>query len=114
VIEHVGGFAQREAFARAVHALAPRHWVQTPYRYFPVEPHFLFPGFQFLPLTVRAGLLRRWPLVHSRPDTRERALEIALWVELLSRTELRVLFPESKIIKERIGGVPKSLIAVSK
>ncbi|HEX4789779.1 MAG TPA: hypothetical protein VH372_15020 [Actinospica sp.] len=113
VIEHVGGFAQRAAFARAVHALAPRHWVQTPYRYFPVEPHFLFPGFQFLPLAVRAGLLRRWPLVHSRPDTRQRALEIALWVELLSRTELRMLFPESKIIKERMAGLPKSLIAVS-
>lgn len=112
VIEHVGGFANREAFARAVRGLAPRYWVQTPYRYFPVEPHFLFPGFQFLPLSMRAGVLRRWPLVHSRPTTRARALEIALWVELLSRTELQVLFPESRIIKERIGGLPKSLVAV--
>jgi hypothetical protein len=112
VIEHVGGFAQREAFARAVHALAPLHWIQTPYRYFPVEPHFLFPGFQFLPLSVRAAVLRRWPLVHSRPGTRQRALEIALSVELLSRTELRVLFPDSRIVAERVGGVPKSLIAV--
>lgn len=113
VIEHVGGFAQREAFARAVHALAPRHWVQTPYRYFPVEPHFLFPGFQFLPLAARARVLRHWPLVHSRPDSRERALAVALSVELLSRTELRVLFPGSKLVTERIAGVPKSLIAVS-
>jgi hypothetical protein len=112
VIEHVGGFAHREAFARAVRALAPQHWIQTPYRYFPVEPHFLFPGFQFLPLTVRAEVLRRWPLVHSRPDTRQRALEIALSVELLSRTELRVLFPDSEIIAERVAGLPKSLIAV--
>jgi hypothetical protein len=114
VIEHVGGFAHREAFARAVRVLAPRYWVQTPYRYFPVEPHFLFPGFQFLPLSARAGVLRRWPLVHSRPDTRARALEIALSVELLSRTELRVLFPDSEIVEERVAGVPKSLIAVRK
>jgi hypothetical protein len=113
VIEHVGGFAQREAFAEAVHALAPRHWVQTPYRYFPVEPHFLFPGFQFLPLAARARVLRRWPLVHSRPESRERALAVALSVELLSRTELHVLFPGSKLVTERIAGVPKSLIAVS-
>jgi hypothetical protein len=112
VIEHVGGFANRESFARAVRALAPKHWIQTPYRYFPVEPHFLFPGFQFLPLSARAGVLRRWPLVHSRPDTRKRALEIALSVELLSRTELRVLFPDAEIIEERVAGVPKSLIAV--
>jgi hypothetical protein len=113
VIEHVGGFAQREAFARAVHGFAPRYWIQTPYRYFPVEPHFLFPGFQFLPLAARAAVLPHWPLVHSRPETRARALEIALSVELLSQTELRMLFPESRIIKERIGGLPKSLIAVS-
>jgi hypothetical protein len=113
VIEHLGGFGPRQDFARAVRGLAPRHWIQTPYRYFPVEPHFLFPGFQFLPLAVRAAVLPRWPLVHSRPETRARALEIALSVELLSQTELRVLFPESRIIKERVGGLPKSLIAVS-
>ena len=28
--------------------------VQTPYRYFPVEPHWLFPGLQFLPMGLRA------------------------------------------------------------
>ena len=27
--------------------------MQTPYRYFPIEPHWLFPGMQFLPLPVR-------------------------------------------------------------
>ncbi|HET9168060.1 MAG TPA: hypothetical protein VFN97_01455 [Actinospica sp.] len=114
VIEHVGGFAHREAFAGAVRELAPRHWVQTPYRYFPVEPHFLFPGFQFLPLAARAEILRRWPLVHSRPDTRQRALETALSVELLSRAELQLLFPDSEVIEERVAGIPKSLIAVAR
>ncbi|HEV2636209.1 MAG TPA: hypothetical protein VGX23_13735 [Actinocrinis sp.] len=112
VIEHVGGFANRTSFARAVGDLAPKHWVQTPYRYFPVEPHFIFPGFQFLPLSARAEVLRRWPLVHSRPTERARALEIALSVELLSQSELRFLFPDSKILVERVGGLPKSLIAV--
>ena len=112
VIEHVGGYANRTAFAQAVGRLAPRHWVQTPYRYFPVEPHFVFPGFQYLPLAMRARLLPHWPLVHSRPETRDRALEIALSVELLSRTELRHLFPDSAILAERIGGLTKSLIAL--
>lgn len=112
VIEHVGGHQQRARFAEAVRGLAPRHWVQTPYRYFPVEPHFLFPGFQFLPLAARAGIVRRWPLVHSRPDDRPTALRVALGVELLSRTELAYYFPHSAIRQERIGGLAKSLVAV--
>ncbi len=37
-------------------------WVQTPYRYFPIEPHWIFPGFQFLPLSARTEISRRWPL----------------------------------------------------
>lgn len=112
VLEHVGGHQRRARFAEAVHGLALRHWVQTPYRYFPVEPHFLFPGFQFLPLAARAGIVRRWPLVHSRPDDRPTALRVALGVELLSRTEMAYYFPQSHIREERIGGLAKSLIAV--
>ena len=53
LLEHVGGHAQRAALAREVRSLAPRHWVQTPYRYFPLEPHWLFPGMQF-PLEAQA------------------------------------------------------------
>ena len=69
VIEHVGGHAQRVRFADAVRGLASRHWIQTPYRYFPVEPHWLFPGFQFLPLALRAEVARRWPLAHVRSSS---------------------------------------------
>lgn len=112
VLEHVGGHERRLRFAEAVHELAPRHWVQTPYRYFPVEPHFLFPGFQFLPLAARVRLVRRWPLVHTPPEDRASALRVALWVELLSRTEMAHYFPHSTVRAERLGGLAKSLIAI--
>ncbi|GGU23661.1 class I SAM-dependent methyltransferase [Streptomyces daghestanicus] len=112
VIEHVGGHGRRRQFVAAVETLAPRHWVQTPYRYFPVEPHFVAPGFQFLPLAARARLVRRWPLVHSRPDGPESALDAVVSIELLTRTEMRYLFPRSVLLSERVLGVPKSLIAV--
>jgi hypothetical protein len=111
VLEHVGGHAQRQRFADAVHALAPRHWVQTPYRYFPIEPHWLFPGFQFLPLTIRAELSQRWPLVHTPSASRDEGLRAAMQVELLSRTELMFYFPDSTIQAERMLGAVKSLIA---
>lgn len=112
VIEHVGGYAQRQRFADAVHKLAASHWVQTPYRYFPVEPHWLFPGFQFLPLASRAEISRRWPLAPRLAATREEGVRRALSVELLSRSEMEFLFPGSAIWAERVMGLPKSLIAV--
>ena len=112
VIEHVGGHYQRQRFADMVHARAPAHWVQAPYRYFPVEPHWLCPGFQFLPLAARAFLARRWPLRPATPKSPEAALRDALDVELLSRSEMRLYFPGSRIIAERAFGLPKSLIAV--
>jgi hypothetical protein len=112
VIEHVGGHAQRLRFAEAVHKLADRHWIQTPYRYFPVEPHWLFPGFQFLPLSVRAQISHRWPLAHTRSASRNDGLAEAMSVELLSLAEMAHYFPHAEIRLERMLGLVKSLIAV--
>lgn len=112
LLEHLGGHARRREFAEIVHKLADRHWVQTPYRYFPVEPHWLFPGFQFLPLNMRAKLSRVWPLQHTRATTATTALENALDVELVGKTEMRYLFPRSDLVAEKAGPFTKSLVAV--
>lgn len=112
LIEHVGGHARRVQLAASVHRLAVRHWVQTPYRYFPVEPHWLFPGFQFLPIAARAWIAWRWRLVHTRPPNHEAALHSVMNVELVSKTEMAAYFPEAEIVHERIGPLTKSLIAV--
>ncbi|MGH8905614.1 MAG: class I SAM-dependent methyltransferase [Egibacteraceae bacterium] len=112
LIEHVGGHFRRAALADAIARLASRHWVQTPYRYFPIEPHWLFPGFQFLPLAARAWLSHRWPLMHTRAGTQASALAASLEIELLSRTEMTFYFPDSRILDERVGPLTKSLIAI--
>lgn len=112
VIEHVGGHERRQRFADAVHRLADRHWIQAPYRYFPLEPHFLFPGFQYLPLATRMHILRHWPLVTNTPADRRAAVLTALKVELPSRTEMKFYFPDSLIRAERVAGLAKSLIAI--
>ena len=112
LIEHLGGHARRCEFASVVHALAPHHWVQTPYRYFPIEPHWLFPGLQFLPQGARAWAIRRWPLSPAWPD-RAQALRDVLEVELLSQTEMNYYFPHSDIVKERVLGLTKSIVAVA-
>jgi hypothetical protein len=113
LIEHVGGHARRTEFASQVRQLAQRHWVQTPYRYFPVEPHWLFPGMQFLPAAARVKIATHWPLVHTRPAGIDEARHEVLWTELVSITEMRDYFPSSTILRERMLGLTKSIIAVA-
>ena len=113
LIEHVGGHARRQALAEQIRALAPRHWVQTPYRYFPIEPHWLFPMMQFLPVVAKRAVAYRWPLAHTRPESRAQAEAEVLWTELISVTELRSYFPKSAIRRERLAGLTKSIIAVT-
>lgn len=112
VLEHVGGHANRARFASQVRALAPRHWVQTPYRYFPIEPHWLFPGMQFLPVAVRARIAATWPLAHAPARSYREGRSSVLWTELIGIAELREYFPDSKVVHERVGGLTKSIIAV--
>lgn len=56
VIEHVGGYEDQRRMADEVRRVGTHFFVQTPNKHF-IEPHFLFPFFQFLPLAVRAHLL---------------------------------------------------------
>jgi hypothetical protein len=112
VIEHVGGHARRMQMAEVTRLLAPRHWVQTPYRYFPIEPHWVFPGYQFLPVWARARLGARWSLSWAGPVSVEANLANTLGVELLDRSTFKFYFPDAKILAERAFGLPKSLVAV--
>ena len=111
VIEHVGGHVPRGRFAEVVHRASDRHWVQTPYRYFPVEPHWVFPAMQFLPLRARAEVTRRWPLSPGRADNLPEAIANAASVELISITDMRSYFPTSRLWYERAGGLVKSITA---
>lgn len=112
LLEHVGGHERRRMLADVIRRSAPRHWVQTPYRYFPVEPHWLAPGWQFLPPAARAQVLLRWPFSHQRPEDLTTALHIVLTTELVSGAEMRLLFPDSEIWRERAGGLTKSMVAI--
>lgn len=112
VIEHVGGHWRRQAFAATVEGAASRYWVQTPYRYFPLEPHYLCPGVQHLPVSLQAGVVRSWPLAWGKGADRSRALARVMSIELLSATQMRAYFPGGTLCRERFGGLTKSLIAI--
>lgn len=111
LIEQVGGHQRCNALARVVHEAAPHHWVQTPYRYFPVEPHWLFPGMQFLPARAKARVASSWPCGFMS-STKATAVDDVLSVSLLSITEMAHYFPRSEILADKFLGVTKSIVAV--
>lgn len=113
-IEHVGNHDRRRLFAEVVHRLAGRHWIQTPNRAFPIEPHVLFPFHQFFPRSGRAVVYRYWPLVHTRSPTWQAATRAVDATQLIGSSELAGLFPESRILEERWIPLlpPKSLVAI--
>lgn len=112
LIEHVGGHGPRRRLADVVVSLAPGYLVQTPYRYFPVEPHWMFPGFQFLPMSARFYLAPRWPLGHTYGWAPDASADEVMSTELLSASEMRRYFPDAEIVWERVAGMPKSMTAI--
>lgn len=113
VIEHVGDFSAQRQMANEVARVGKRYWVQTPNRYFPLEPHFLVPGFQFLPLPLRIRLVQNFNLGWCRrsPDYDE-AKAMVDGIRLLTQNELTALFPAAEIKRERIFGLIKSFIVL--
>jgi SAM-dependent methyltransferase len=104
VIEHIPR-ALQPAFAAEIRRVGARYFVQTPNRYFPIEPHYQFPFFQFLPTHVQKWLNRHFTLGWRRKGEWED-------VRLLSARDLQRLFPDAEIRRERLLGLTKSLMAV--
>lgn len=114
VIEHVVTWENMRSFAAETRRVAPWHYVQTPYFWFPMDPHFYkLPLFHWMPPSLRAKLLMRLPLAHvGRIPTLEKAHQVVEGAKLIDLSQMRVLFPDSTICFERFFGLPKSLIAV--
>ncbi len=114
VIEHVGGHFRRVRFAHWVHQLGAHHWIQTPNRHFPIEPHFLIPGLQFAPPRLQAAALSHWPYTRRRFRALAwpQRMNAAMGIELLSPSVFHSYFPESELLRERFYGWTKSLIAI--
>jgi hypothetical protein len=113
VIEHLFNFENQRKMAVEVQRVGKAYWVQTPNFWFPVEPHFHIPAWQWLPFSLRVALIRRWRCGWRGPcPDPVRARELVSELRLLSRAEMISLFPEARLIPERIGGLVKSWTAV--
>jgi SAM-dependent methyltransferase len=104
VIEHIPRELQ-PAFAAEIRRVGERYFVQTPNRYFPIEPHYQLPLFQFLPERVRRALNGRFSLGWREKGQWEE-------INLLTARELRRLFPDGQLHREKVLGLTKSLMVV--
>ena len=112
VIEHLRTFEDQQRFAREVLRVGKGIFVQTPNRWFPIEPHFVAPFFHYLPKRYQRLFLPRLSLrglFRSGDDANLRTLFEEL--RLLSRREMTKLFPGCEIYSERVLGITKSLVA---
>jgi ubiquinone/menaquinone biosynthesis C-methylase UbiE len=114
VIEHVGtNLADQKRMADEVRRVGKYYYVQTPNYHFPMEPHFLFPGYQWLPVWLRAWMISKWTLGNVRRiPNRKEAVEYVKNTRLLSRREVKALFPDAKLYKEKFYGLVKSFILI--
>ncbi len=117
VIEHVGSRDDQRRFAEEIHRVGRSYWVQTPNRWYPVEPHLFTPLLHFLPRRIQQAVARRWTLwdwlEHPTPDRREFYVEHCLsCVRLLTAAQFKALFPGGRLMRERHWGFTKSLIMV--
>jgi hypothetical protein len=112
VIEHLFTFEAQKAMAAEARRVAGAYWVQTPNYWFPIEPHFRFPGWQWLPVSVRVALLRRRRFGSRGPcPERDAAVRAVTEVRLMTRREVAECFPDATIWGETFFGFRKSWVA---
>ncbi len=113
MIEHVGDWNKQVQFANEIRRVGKYYYVQTPNRWFLIEQHFMSPLIHFLPRPVFRKLLPFFSLWFwiERPTSQE----MDEWfgeIRLLNAAQMRELFPDAVLIKEKFLFFTKSLIAV--
>ncbi len=114
LFEHINSFDEQKKLAGEISRIGKHYFIQTPNYYFPIEPHFLFPFFQFLPVSWKTKLIKKYDLGwYKKQKDEDKARELAESVRLLKKGELKQMFPGGKIYFEKYFLLNKSFIIYS-
>lgn len=111
VIEHLYTFDNQVLMAKEMTRVGKHFFVQTPNKYFFIEPHFRLPFFYFLPNKVSYYILTKTRLSLGQKWTSESAIEILKEIRLLSKTEFLGFFDGAELYIERFFCLNKSFTA---
>lgn len=113
VIEHVESWERQCSFASEIRRVGKAIWVQTPARECPIEPHYLALFVHWLPKELQRKIIKNgtlWGWI-TRPSKKE-IDESVDGIRLISKEEMRQLFPDCEIHTEKLLGIfPKSYVA---
>lgn len=113
VIEHVGSWENMQLFSKEIKRVAEQYYLQTPNYWFPVEPHFMTPFFHWFPKSFRAKLLMLFKLGwYPKANSLKNAIGMVETCNLLSRKDLKKLFPNADFYTEKIGFLNKSFVLI--
>tara|TARA_B100001057_G_scaffold49466_1_gene44078 strand:- start:624 stop:1280 length:657 start_codon:yes stop_codon:yes gene_type:complete len=108
VIEHLYNYENQKKMANEVTRIGKKHIIQTPNKYFFIEPHYLFPFFQFLPNSIKYIVLTKTKLCRLKKWNKSFAQQYINEIRLLNLKEMKSLFPKSDIYYEKLLGMNKS------
>ena len=113
VIEHVGTWKDQQRFAAEVRRVGRQVFVQTPNRWFFIEPHFVAVFVHYLPWALAKRII---PFCSFRGLFRSgdnaNLKQLAAELGLLSFHQVKELFPDCEIHREKLFGLTKSFVAV--
>ena len=111
VIEHLYTLENQRKMAAEIQRVGKRYFIQTPNKYFPVEAHYALPFAQYLPKRLLLFLLTKTKLSRFKRWSHRDAQQYLDEIRLLNQSEMKALFPESKLLKEKVLGLTKSITA---
>jgi len=110
VIEHLFSIDNQKKMANEAMRVGKFYFVQTPNYFFPIEPHWLFPFFQFFPSKTRVFLTKNFDLGHYKKSVnKEDAIKRVNEVKLLTEKQMKKLFPRGKVYRETFLSLVKSI-----
>jgi hypothetical protein len=114
VIEHVGGWSRMKAFANEVRRIAPAYYVQTPYFWFPIDPHrWKAPMIHWMPKSLQAKIMTALPVCYSgRMKSLDAAHNNLEHLVMIDRGQFKALFPDAAQHPEKLMGLTKSMVAI--